>query len=189
MKDFGTFDTLTNEEDTIYSRLAVIRRELDRLDLEQNEAQQDIKMWRNKMLDDKFKVKFWLVVTLVLSIGALPWHLIFLYAVPPGYYFIYAKLFSILATFLYLLETFMFLPVVLICFVIFLVWLVLHTLRNKNKDGIIKLAELMGVQNRHVLIDEQRVIVGKTAKEMEALKEEEAKLQRRLESIRREKEA
>ncbi len=190
MKDFGTFDTLTNEEDTIYSRLAVIRRELDRLDLEQNEAQQDIKMWRNKMLDDKFKVKFWLVVTLVLSIGALPWHLIVLHAVPPGYYdFTLAKIISILATFLYLLETFMFLPLVLICFVIFLVWLVLHTLRNKNKDGIIKLAELMGVQNRHVLIDEQRAIVGKTAKEMEALKEEDAKLQRRLESIRREKEA
>ena len=70
MKDFGTFDTLTNEEDTIYSRLAVIRRELDRLDLEQNEAQQDIKMWRNKMSDEMFKVKFWLVAALVMAEGA-----------------------------------------------------------------------------------------------------------------------
>ena len=189
MKDFGTFDRLTDEEDTIYSRLAVIRRELDRLDLEQNEAQQDIKMWRNKIVDDQFKVKFWLVATLIWGFGALPWHLIVLYAVPPGYDFIYAKLFNIIATFMYLMETFLFLPVVLICFVAFLIWLVVHTLRNKRNDSILKLAELMGVENRHVLMDEQKVIVGRTAKEMEALKEEEEKLKRRLKCIEREKNA
>ena len=65
MKDFGTFDTLTDEEDTIYNRLSAIGVMLDRLDYEQNDAQQDIKMWRNKMLDDKFKVKFWLIGSLI----------------------------------------------------------------------------------------------------------------------------
>ena len=187
MKDFGTFDKLTDEEDTIYNRLAVIRRELDRLDLEQNEAQQDIKMWRNKMLDDKFKVKFWLVATLVLSIGALPWHLIFLYAVPSGYDFIYAKLFSILATFFYLVETFMFLPVVLVCFVTFLVWVGLNLLRNHKSERVIRLAENMGIENRNVLIAEQKSLIGNKAKAEEQLKEEENKLKMRLDSIRRER--
>lgn len=189
MKDFGTFDTLTDEEDTIYSRLAVIRRELDRLELEQNEAQQDIKMWYNKMWDDKFKVKFWLVTALILSIGAMPWHLLVLAMIPAGFEFVYAKLINIIATFLYLLETFMFLPVVLICVVIFLVWLVLSILRNSKGDKIKIIAENMGVRNRYMLIDEQKVIVGTTAIEMERLKEEEEKLKRRLESIQREKDA
>ena len=189
MKDFGTFDTLTDEEDTIYSRLAVIRRELERLKLEQNEAQQDIKMWRNKMWDDKFKAKFWLVVALVIGIGALPWYLLVLMAVPLGVDFVYGYIFNVIATFANLMQTFVFLPLFIVCSIIFLVKWCLHILRNSKKGGFIKLAENVGVQNRNVLIDEQKVIIGNTAREMESLQEEEEKLKRRLQSIQREKEA
>ncbi len=188
MKDFGTFDTLTDEEDTIYNRLSAIGVMLDRLDYEQNDAQQDIKMWRNKMLDDKFKVKFWLIVSLIVGVGALPWYMLVLAAVPPGIDFQFAKLFSIVATFMALVQTFMFLPAFIITFIVFLVWLVLNILRNSNKDSVIKLAEQMGVENRNVLIREQKEIVGSKAIEIEKLKEEEAKLKLRLDSIRRTRE-
>ncbi len=188
MKEFGTFDTLTDEEDTLYNRLAFIRRELDRLELEQNEAQQDIKMWRNKMLDDKFKVKFWFVAALIVGVGALPWHMIVLYAVPPGINFHYAKIFAIIATFIALMETFMFLPLFLIALVICLVHLILNILRNSRMNGISKLAENMGIENRPALIDEQKVIVGNTAKEIEDLQQEEEKIKMRLDSIRRTRE-
>lgn len=188
MKEFGTFDTLTDEEDTIYNRLSAIGVMVDRLDYEQNDAQQDIKMWRNKMLDDKFKVKFWLIVSLIVGVGALPWYLIVLYAVPPGFDFQYAKLFSIIATFMALVQTFIFLPAFIITFIIFLVWLVLNFLRNSSKDSVIKMAAKMGVENRNVLIREQKEIVGSRALEIEKLKEEEAKLKLRLDSIRRTKE-
>lgn len=185
MKDFGTFDTLTDEEDTLYNRLAVIRNRIDTLELEQNEAQQDIKMWRNKMLDDKFKVKFWLVVSLIVGVGALPWYMIVLSAVPPGIDMWAARIFNIVATFMALVQQFMFLPTFIITFIIFLVWLVLNILQNSNKASVIKLAEQMGVENRHVLIREQKEIVGSKATEIERLKEEETELKRNLDSIRR----
>lgn len=187
MKDFGTFDTISEEEAVIYNRLAIIRRELDRLDYEQNDAQQDIKMWRNKMLDDKFKVKFWLVVALIISIGALPWYLIILYAVPPGMDFAYAYIFNIIASFMAMVEYFVFIPLFLICLIVFLVWFALYHLRNSTREGIINLAEKMGVDNRNVLIREQKEIVGRTEAEMESLKEEEAKLKKRMDSISRER--
>ena len=188
MKEFGTFDTLTDEEDTIYNRLAVIRGELECLELEQNVAQQDIKMWRNKMLDDQFKVKFWLVAALLVAPGTLPWHMIVLSVMELGLDPVASRILNIIATFMYLIQTFAFLPIFIVLLVIFLVWVVLNMLRNSKKNKIRKLAENMGVQNRHVLIDEQKVIVGNTAKEMESLKEEEAKLKMRLESIQRTKE-
>lgn len=188
MKDFGTFDTLTDEEDTIYNRLSAIGVMLERLDYEQNDAQQDIKMWRNKMLDDKFKVKFWLIVSLIVGVGALPWYMIVLAAVPPGIDMGAARIFNIIATFMALVQTFMFLPAFIITFVIFLVWLVLNILRNSSKDSVIKLAEQMGVENRNALIREQKEIVGSKAIEIEKLKEEEAKLKLRLDSIRRTRE-
>lgn len=187
MKDFGTFDILSEEEAVIYNRLAIIRRELDRLDYEQNDAQQDIKMWRNKMLDDKFKVKFWLVVALIISIGALPWYLIILYAVPPGMDFAYAYIFNIIASFMAMVEYFVFIPLFLICLIVFLVWFALYHLRNSTREGIINLAEKMGVDNRNVLIREQKEIVGRTEAEMESLKEEEVKLKKRMDSISRER--
>lgn len=187
MRYFGTFDALTDEEDTIYSRLAVIRRELERLDLEQNEAQQDIKMWHNKILDDKFKVKFWLVAALILSIGALPWHLIILYAVPPGFDFVYAKIFSIIATFLYLVESFIFLPLTLLCVLVCLFWIIKHLLRNGKAYRLRETAGLLGIKNRNMLIEEQRMIVGSTAREIEVLKEEEERLKVQLDCIQKEK--
>ena len=73
MRDFGTFDTISDEEDTIYTRLALIKRKLNSLELEHNEVQQDIKMWRNKMMDDKFKLKMWLTVTLVCVFLSVMW--------------------------------------------------------------------------------------------------------------------
>lgn len=188
MKDFGTFDTLTDEEDTIYNRLSAIGVMLDRLDYEQNDAQQDIKMWRNKMLDDKFKVKFWLIVSLIVGVGVLPWYKIVLYAIPPGVDFPYAKLFNIIASFMAMIQHFIFLPIFIITFIVFFVWLVLNILRNSKKDSVIKLAEQMGVENRNVLIREQKEIVGSKAIEIEKLKEEEAKLKLRLDSIRRTRE-
>lgn len=187
MKDFGTFDTLTDEEDTIYNRLAVIRRELERLELEQNEAQQDIKMWRNKMLDDQFKVKFWLVAALLVAPGTLPWHLIVLSFMSLGLDPGAARILNIIATFMALIQTFVFLPLFIVLMIVFLVWAVLNMLRNSKRNKIQKLAENMGVQNRYVLIDGQKMIVGNKAKEMEQLKEEEEKLKRRLESIQRTK--
>lgn len=188
MKDFGTFDTLTDEEDTIYNRLSAIGVMLDRLDYEQNDAQQDIKMWRNKMLDDKFKVKFWLIVSLIVGVGALPWYMLVLAAVPPGIDMWVGRIFSIVATFMALVQTFVFLPAFIITFIVFLVWLVLNILRNSKKDSVIKLAEQMGVENRNVLIQEQKEIVGSRTLEIEKLKEEEAKLKLRLDSIRRTRE-
>jgi len=188
MKDFGSFDNLTDEEDTIYNRLWAIGVMLDRLDYEQNDAQQDIKMWRNKMLDDKFKVKFWLIVSLIVGVGALPWHMLVLAAVPPGIDMWVGRIFSMVATFMVLVQTFMFLPAFIITFIIFLVWLVLNILRNSKKDSVIKMAENMGVENRNVLIREQKEIVGSKAIEIEKLKEEEAKLKLRLDSIRRTRE-
>ncbi len=190
MKYFGTFDTLTDEEDTIYNRLSAIGVMVDRLDYEQNDAQQDIKMWRNKMLDDKIKVKFWLIVSLIVGVGALPWYMLVLAAVPPGIDIDIwvGRIVSIVATFMALVQTFMFLPAFIITFIIFLVWLALNFLRNSNKDSVIKMAEKMGVENRNVLIQEQKEIVGSRALEIEKLKEEEAKLKLRLDSIRRTKE-
>ena len=87
-----------------------------------------------------------------------------------------------------LVQTFMFLPAFIITFIIFLVWLVLNILRNSKKDSVIKLAEQMGVENRNVLIREQKEIVGSKAIEIEKLKEEKAKLKLRLDSIRRTRE-
>ena len=188
MKDFGTFDTLTDEEDTIYNRLSAIGVMLDRLDYEQNDAQQDIKMWRNKMLDDMFKVKFWLIVSLIVGVGALPWYMLVLAAVPPGIDMWVGRIFSMVATFMALVQQFVFLPAFIITFIVFLVWLVLNSLRNSKKDSVIKLAEQMGVENRNVLIREQKEIVGSKAIEIEKLKEEEAKLKLRLDSIRRTRE-
>lgn len=188
MKDFGTFDTLTDEEDTIYNRLSAIGVMIDCLDYEQNDAQQDIKMWRNKMMDDKIKVKFWLIVSLIVGVGALPWYMLVLAAVPPGIDLTYGYIFNVIATFMALVQQFVFLPAFIITFIVFLVWLVLNILRNSNKDSVIKLAEQMGVENRNVLIREQKEIVGNKAIEIEKLKEEEAKLKLRLDSIRRTRE-
>ncbi len=185
MKEFGTFDSLTDEEDTIYNRLAKVRDEIERLEFEQNDAQQDIKMWRNKKLDEKFKVKFWLIVSLVIGVGALPWYLLILAAIPPGAPFMFARVFNIIATFMALMQSFAFLPAFIITFIIFLVWLVLYHLRNSNKNKIMKIAETMGVVNRNVLIEEQKEIIRNTATRCEQLKEEESKLKLRLDSIRR----
>ena len=189
MKEFGTFDTLTDEEDTLYNRVARIRRELMHLELEQNEAQQEIKMWRNKMMDDVFKVKFWLVVALFVGIGALPWYRLVLAAVPAGIPAAYAKIFNVAATFMYLMQSFVFLPLFLIAAIICLVWVIINILRNSKKDKIMKIAENMGINNRHGLIEEQKKIIASTAKEIERLGEEERRLKMRLDSIRREKNA
>lgn len=148
MKDFGTFDTLTDEEDTLYNRLAAIAHKTERLDYEMNDAQQDIKMWRNKP-------------------------------------YMVARIISVVATFMTLVQQFVFLPGFVITFIIFLVWLVLNFLRNSNKDFFLKMAETMGIENRNVLIREQKEIVGNRALEIEELKEEETKLKMRLDSIRR----
>ncbi len=185
MKDFGTFDTLTDEEDTLYNRLTAIAHKTERLDYEMNDAQQDIKMWRNKMLDDKFKVKFWLIVSLIIGVGALPWYLIVLASAPSGLPYMVARIISVVATFMTLVQQFVFLPGFVITFIIFLVWLVLNFLRNSNKDFFLKMAETMGIENRNVLIREQKEIVGNRALEIEELKEEETKLKMRLDSIRR----
>lgn len=187
MKDFGTFDTLTDEEDTIYNRLSAIGVILDRLDYEQNDAQQEIKMWRNKMADDKFKIKFWLIVSLIVGVGALPWYMIVLYAVPPGVEFVYGYLLNVIASFMSMVQCFVFLPAFVVTFIIFLVWLGLNFLRNSNKDSVIGLAEKMGIENRNVLIAEQKAIIGSRAVEIEQLKEEETKLKMRLDRIRRER--
>lgn len=148
MKDFGTFDTLTDEEDTLYNRLAAIAHKTERLDYEMNDAQQDIKMWRNKP-------------------------------------YMVARIISVVATFMTLVQQFVFLPGFVITFIIFLVWLVLNFLRNSNKDFFLKMVETMGIENRNVLIREQKEIVGNRALEIEELKEEETKLKMRLDSIRR----
>ncbi len=188
MKDFGTFDTLTDEEDTTYSRLAAVRNKLDRLDYEQNDAQQEIKMWRNKALDDKFKVKFWLIIAVIFGFLSLPWYQLLLMAIPPGADYTAAYLMNVIATFVALVTTFMVLPIFIVTTIIFLVRLVLYILRNGKKDKIIKLAETMGVDNRNVLIAEQKEIIKNTAQEIEALKEEETNLTHRLDTIRRSKE-
>lgn len=188
MQDFGTFDTLTDEEDTIYSRLAAVRNQLERLDYEQNDAQQEIKMWRNKVLDDKFKVKFWLIIALIFGFLSLPWYMIILMAIPSGVDYALGYFMNVIATFIAMVTTFIMLPVFIICTIIFLVWLVLHILRNGQKDKIMKLAEAVGVGNRNVLIAEQKEIIKRTAQEIEDLREEETKLKHRLDSIRRSKE-
>ncbi len=187
MKEFGTFDTLTDEEDTIYNRLMKVGHEIECLELEQNDAQQDIKMWRNKKLDEKFKVKFWLIVSLVIGVGALPWYLLVLAAIPPGAPSMIAKVFNIIATFMALMQSFVFLPAFIITFIVFLVWLVLYHLRNSNKHKIMKLVENMGVVNRNVLIKEQKEIIRNTATRCEQLKEEQHRLKMRLDSIKRER--
>ena len=187
MKEFGTFDTLTDEEDTIYNRLAKVGDEIEHLEFEQNEAQQDIKMWRNKKLDEKFKVKFWLICSLVVGVGALPWYLLVLAAVPSGAPFMFAKVFNIIATFMALMQSFVFLPGFIVLFIIFLVWLILYHLRNSNQNKVMKLAETMGVVNRNVLIEEQKEIIRNTAIRCEQLKEEEHNLKMRLDTIRRER--
>ena len=187
MKEFGTFDTLTDEEDTLYNRLMKVKHEIESLELEQNEAQQDIKMWRNKKLDEKFKVKFWLIVSLVIGVGALPWYLLALAAIPPNAPSMFAKVFNIIATFMALMQSFVFLPGFIITFIIFLVWLVLYHLRNSKKHKIMKLAENMGVVNRNVLIEEQKEIIRNTATRCEQLKEEQHRLKMRLDSIKRER--
>ena len=187
MKEFGTFDTLTDEEDTIYNRLAKVGDEIEHLEFEQNEAQQDIKMWRNKKLDEKFKVKFWLICSLVVGVGALPWYLLVLAAVPSGAPFMFAKVFNIIATFMALMQSFVFLPGFIVLFIIFLVWLILYHLRNSNQNKVMKLAETMGVVNRNVLIEEQKAIIRNTAIRCEQLKEEEHNLKMRLDTIRRER--
>ena len=189
MKDFGTFDTLTDEEDTLYNRLAAIRRELERLEFEQNEARQDIKMWRIKIADDKFKVKFWLAAALIVGIGVLPWYQIVLLAIPSGIGFHVAFIFNWIATFLAMMQRFVFLPLFLVLMTIFLVRLVLHILRSSKTDKIKKLAENMGVQNRQVLIEEQRGVVVSTAGKIEQIREEEEKLKARLQGIQKAKEA
>ena len=187
MKEFGTFDTLTDEEDTLYNRLMKVKHEIESLELEQNDAQQDIKMWRNKKLDEKFKVKFWLIVSLVIGVGALPWYLLVLAAIPPGAPSMFAKVFNIIATFMALMQSFVFLPAFIITFIVFLVWLVLYHLRNSNKHKIMNLAEKMGVVNRNVLIEEQKEIIRNTATRCEQLKEEQHRLKMRLDSIKRER--
>lgn len=187
MKEFGTFDTLTDEEDTIYNRLMKVGHEIECLELEQNDAQQDIKMWRNKKLDEKFKVKFWLIVSLVIGVGALPWYLLVLAAIPPGAPSMIAKVFNIIATFMALMQSFVFLPAFIITFIVFLVWLVLYHLRNSNKHKIMKLVENMGVVNRNVLIKEQKEIIRNTATRCEQLKEEQHRLKMRLDGIGRER--
>lgn len=187
MKEFGTFDTLTDEEDTLYNRLMKVKHEIESLELEQNEAQQDIKMWRNKKLDEKFKVKFWLIVSLVIGVGALPWYLLALAAIPPNAPSMFAKVFNIIATFMALMQSFVFLPGFIITFIIFLVWLVLYHLRNSKKNKIMKLAENMGVVNRNVLIEEQKEIIRNTAIKCEELKKEEHKIKMRLDGIGRER--
>ncbi len=187
MKEFGTFDTLTDEEDTLYNRLMKVGHEIECLELEQNDAQQDIKMWRNKKLDEKFKVKFWIIVSLVIGVGALPWYLLILAAIPPGAPFMFAKVFNIIATFMALMQSFVFLPAFIITFITFLVWLALYHLRNSNQNKIMKLAENMGVVNRNVLIEEQKEIIRNTATRCEQLKEEQHKIKMRLDSIKRER--
>lgn len=189
MKEFGTFDSLTDEEDTLYNRLMKVGDEIERLEFEQNEAQQDIKMWRNKKLDEKFKVKFWLIVSLVVGVGALPWYLIFVYAFPPNVleHFLYAKLLSIIVNFMAMFQYFVFLPAFIILFIVFLVWFALYHLRNSSKNKIMKLAETMGVINRNVLIGEQKDVIRNTAAKIEKLREEEHRIKMRLDGIKRER--
>lgn len=187
MQEFGTFDTLTDEEDRLYNRLALLRREIEYVELEQNDAQQDIKMWQNKMQDDIFSLKIWLIALVAAGIGVLPWYrVVLLFASVVD--FAYAKLFSMIASFIYRVQCFILLPLLLIialvCFVTFLI----NILRNSKADGIKEFAEKIGVKNRNVLIEEQRAIIAKTVKEEEKLKEEKQRIETRLKSIRLEKE-
>jgi len=188
MKDFGTFDVLTDEEDTLYNRLSAIDAALEHLDYEINEAQQEIKMWRNKALDDKFKVKFWLIIALIFGFFSLPWYKLVLMAIPPGLDYTAAYFMNVIASFIALVTTFMILPVFGISAIVFAVSLALHILRNGKKPSVIKMAQMVGVDNRNVLIEEQKEIIKKNSREMEALKEEETKFKGRLDAIRKGKE-
>ncbi len=185
MRDFGTFDTISDEEDTIYNRLALIKRKLNSLELENNEAQQDIKMWRNKMMDDKFKVKMWLTVTLICVFLSVMW--IFLPEPDVAFTLGGAYIINVILTFLALVGSFVMLPASIILSIITGVWFCIHTLRNNKSDKMIHFAKSIGVTNRNVLIAEKREIVKAIYTEQESLREEEEELKKRLEKIKKEK--
>ena len=185
MRDFGTFDTISDEEDTLYNRLALIKRKLNTLELEHNEVQQDIKMWRNKMVDDKFKLKMWLTVTLVCVFLSVMW--MFLpepdAAFTPGG----AYIINVILTFLALVGSFVMYPLSIIFAIVTMVWFCIHTLRNNKSDRVIRFAKNIGVTNRNVLIDAKRELVKGIYAELESLREEEEELKKQLEKIKKEK--
>lgn len=185
MRDFGTFDTISDEEDTIYNRLALIKRKLNSLELEHNEVQQDIKMWRNKMMDDKFKVKMWLTVTLICVFLSVMW--MFLPKPDAAFTLGGAYIINVILTFLALVGSYVMYPLSIIFAIVTMVLFCIHTLRNNKSDRVIRFAKNIGVTNRNVLIDEKRELVKGIYTELESLREEEEELKKQLEKIKKEK--
>lgn len=182
MKYFGTFDTISEEEDRIYNRLAVIRRERGQLDYSMNEIQQEIKQIKNQMLDDKFKIKMWLAATLICGFIGIFWQLI---PAPSVSNPMVGYIVGVIATFMMLLGSAVALPMCGISLIVLIVHLVRNYLRNGKSESAMEAAAFLKVKNRNVIIAEHKVVVRDIYEREEALKVEEEELQRKLAEIQK----
>lgn len=183
MKYFGTFDELSNEEDTIYNRLAAIKTRRDRLDYEKNDEWLKVKELENRQRDDKFKLIMWLCFTLIFFFMGIVGGLI---PPPPNWVSpIVGYIVGVIASFMVLCG-FVFIPIGIICLIVFGVRAVMYYLQNGDGDQAKYFAALLGIRNRNVLEAEYLERIKELSDEIAGMINEEEQLKARLEVLIRE---
>ena len=181
---FGTFETLTDREDEILNRLAFLRRRIEVFELEFEETQQDIQMWKNMRMDKKDKLKIWLVILGVLLGYCL---IVFLCIHTVGEISSYLIMYvvSVVNTFLLLIRNFIVIPLAVITTLILLILGLRYYLCYTDDELAVTVARNFGIKNTSVLIQEARPQAARLYKELEEMKEEKAALEAELAEIQK----
>ncbi len=186
MQYFGTFDVISQEEDEIYSRLSALRRQIELSELESNDIQQDIKMWKKRKSDAKYRLKIWGVILLICIVIATAG---FVMNIMPGMpadalpIMIYISM--VIERFLILIGSFVGIPLTAIVAVILLFSLLLYYVRYTGDELARGLAKLFGVKNGCVILEE----LGRRNRDAyvicEKLKEEQEELLLKMDILQR----
>lgn len=181
---FGTFETLTDREDEILNRLSFLRRRIEIFELEFEDIQQDIRMWKNMRADKKDKLKVWLVILGVLLGYCL---LVFLchHMVGEISSYLIMYLVNVVNTFLTLTRNFIAIPLAVITTLILLILSLRYYFGYTDDELAITVARNLGIKNTSVLIQEARPQAARLYKELEEMKEEKAALEAELAEIQK----
>lgn len=181
---FGTFEKLTDREDEILNRLSILRRRIEVFELEFEEIQQDIQMWKNIRIDKKDKLKIWIVFLGILIAFCV---LVFLCQVLVGDMstVIMMYIVGVVNRFLILIRNFVIIPLLVITVLIFLILSLRYYVCYTGDDLAISIAKCFNIKNTSLLIADARPKAASLYKEIEEMKEEKATLEAELEEIRK----
>lgn len=181
---FGTFDPLTDREDEILNRLSFLRRRIEVFELEFEEIQQDIQMWKNMRIDKKDKLKVWLVILgILVGFCIIGFGFGFLAGEVKMPVMIYITM--VIQTFLKLICTYVAIPLMAIILLVLLVLSLRYYIVYTEDELAVSVAKTFGIKNTSVLIQEARPRAAKIYKELEEMKAEKEALGTELAEIQK----